>query len=519
MKTPRWPSPRARGFTLVELLVVVVIVLLVSAVTLPTVLPALSQRQVNESARILQAALVGIRDAAIRANEPRGLRLLLDPVLTQPPLVSIQAMGVGTSNAQAGSLMLAYNRFVPIEPAGDYTEGHVSLSGKSGLHPIPPTLSPISAVWNTISGFPPVYPWNNPPTPGSAPNPAIAYPCYQGAAGRVLMVEEELFVGGPPKPNDTNPVLLPNSPTSWFWNIRVGDKIRIGDSGRYYTVVGPMNITPTRSDPQTDSTGLLRNPEMFVNVGPPGTPSPLARTWQYANGTTSQNPEFLFVVNGQDDNQDGYVDNGWNGIDEDFIGGPDNIEEWLPPPTNTVWPGEAEVFVGATHGVIDQSYTIARRPVPTQGAREVALPPGVVIDATSWNNTQERSRLPIDPNTLYVEVMMNPSGQVIPTTAYSTPVIPGLSGLQTSFFHFWLAERQDVHEMGELTVAPGQIYHLPMPAGTPNYTQTIALKGERRLVTLFTKNGLLTSDTIENFNVTDINRPFQDAQLGMRETK
>ncbi len=49
--------PRPVSFTLVELLVVITIILIVSAVALPTVLPALSHRQVSEAARILQAAL------------------------------------------------------------------------------------------------------------------------------------------------------------------------------------------------------------------------------------------------------------------------------------------------------------------------------------------------------------------------------------------------------------------------------------------------------------------------------
>ena len=70
-----------RGFTLIELLVVMLIILLVSAVVLPTVLPALSHRQVSEAARILQGALVGARDTAINNNAPAGIRLLPDPVL------------------------------------------------------------------------------------------------------------------------------------------------------------------------------------------------------------------------------------------------------------------------------------------------------------------------------------------------------------------------------------------------------------------------------------------------------
>ena len=69
-----------RGFTLIELLVVMLIILLVSAVVLPTVLPAISHRQVSEAARILQGALAGARDTAINNNAPAGIRLLPDPV-------------------------------------------------------------------------------------------------------------------------------------------------------------------------------------------------------------------------------------------------------------------------------------------------------------------------------------------------------------------------------------------------------------------------------------------------------
>ena len=71
--------PARAGFTLIELLVVITIILIVSAVALPTVLPALAHRQVSEAARILQAALAGARDAAIRDNAPSGIRLLPDP--------------------------------------------------------------------------------------------------------------------------------------------------------------------------------------------------------------------------------------------------------------------------------------------------------------------------------------------------------------------------------------------------------------------------------------------------------
>ena len=53
-----------------------------------------------------------------------------------------------------------------------------------------------------------------------------------------------------------------NSPTSWFWNIRVGDKLQINGSGLWYTVVGPMVVTP-----RATINGIIES-ELFVNVGP-----------------------------------------------------------------------------------------------------------------------------------------------------------------------------------------------------------------------------------------------------------
>ncbi len=133
------PRTGPRGFTLVELLVVIAIIALISAIALPTILPALNERRVSESARVLQAILAGTRDAAIRANTPRGIRLLPDPVFNGQPL----------GNGQ-GYNPLASNRIIPIEPGPDYTEGLVTAasnasylgvveSGLTGVVPNNPT--------------------------------------------------------------------------------------------------------------------------------------------------------------------------------------------------------------------------------------------------------------------------------------------------------------------------------------------------------------------------------------------
>ena len=257
----RWTSrtPLLGGFTLVELLVVIFIILLISAVTLPTIVPSLNHRRVSEAARILQAALVGARDAAIHYDDPRGIRLIPDATLLQQGIV-------------------AANRILAIEPAGDYTEGRVT----------------IHRGWAS-----------------SIPDPI--------PTGHLTLYEE---------PIDPGSGLL-NSPTSWYWNIRVGERLRFNDSGRYYTIIGPV---------------VQANSDGFVNVVPPGT------------------REFLWLVNGVDDDQDGYIDPQWDGVDNNL----DRATDYLNDPFET----EPEDWVGLekrSPATVSVAYTIERRPVPTQG--------------------------------------------------------------------------------------------------------------------------------------------------------
>ncbi len=182
------------------------------------------------------------------------------------------------------------------------------------------------------------------------------------------------------------------------------------------------------------------------------------------------------------------------------------------------------------------TYSISRRPIVVPRARETTLPGGVVIDATSWATTAERSRLPIDPKTLYVDILVNSNGQVVPTTEYSSPT----SADHLPFYHFWLSERPDVHEITDLwggtgtnpVASPnanpnsGMTFALPMPltvyqnsnpalATIPN----VSLKGERWLISLFTRTGYVASNSIENFSTLDISAPFYAAQQGARESK
>jgi prepilin-type N-terminal cleavage/methylation domain-containing protein len=274
-----WVAMARHGFTLIELLIVIVIIVLVSVLTIPMILPAWSHRQVSEGARILQGSLVGARDAAIRDNSPQGIRLLPDPAF---PLVRL-------ANGQLDpSQPLVASRIIPLSLAPSYTEGRLNQ-----------WTGPLPAA---VAGLP--Y-----PGPGV---PGVTNPNYGQTTA--LMVWES------PVDPQTG---LPNSPTSWFWNIRLGDKLQIGGAGKFYWVVGPMSITP--AGVMINGTFYANN-EMFVNVGPPGTPSPL--TTMLPGGQVVA-VEFLLLVNGVDDNHDGYVDGGWDGVDNDGINGVDDIGEWI----------------------------------------------------------------------------------------------------------------------------------------------------------------------------------------------
>ena len=439
-----------RGFTLIELLVVILIILLVSAVVLPTVLPAISHRQVSEAARILQGALAGARDTAINNNAPAGIRLLPDPALTGQP---ITVNGVPTLDP---TKILASNRYIPIQLAPGYSEGYVLPQNFGTLPQFSVTFFPY--YFGNVAGN------------------------YPSTTNQMLYLVQAYTNGG-------NPPML-NPPTSWYWNIRIGDKIQINNSGISYTIVGPMTVL---------------NPELFVNVGNPGTIPPLPDAKGYP-------VEFLFLTNGIDDNKDGYVDNGWDGVDNDGINGVDDLNEWVEIET---WQGSLQSTPNPAGGY---PYTITRRPVVSPGARETPLPSNVVVDLTTWNPgafgagyVKERSRLPVDPTTGYVDILLNPNGTVVPTTEYSSP---SSFGMNSAFYHFWLAERGDLFDP---VATPGVAYLLPQvqnvdtPAG-----ETRFLKGERRLLTLFTRTGAINTNQVETFDGNNPSLPFLAPQQGIR---
>lgn len=520
---------------------VIAIVGLVSAVALPTVLPALNNRQVSEAARILQAALAGARDAAIRANAPRGIRLLPDATLSglvQNTAANGAITGGTTANPYLFSgQVLTASRIVPIEPAPDLVD---SSTGGSATFVDKSAFS-----WTTKNGS------NPPPFPFPLSNPSGTYPfpVLVPAAGggtipffNVLIVAQAVYVG------NTAGGLLPNPPTNWFWNVRIGDKFRSHDSGRYYTVVGPMTVPNPEGfvndglpEVSPYGTTVATRPSLSVIYGPVTPPAP-------PGSRNTVFPEFLFLVNGVDEAGinpvtgasspvDGYVDDGVDGIDNNLNGLVDDISEWVETET---WLGaQAATEASAQFGTpllagVPQFYpptfkwTIVRRPVPSAGAREVSLPGGAVVDLTTWDlPNNERSRLPVDQYSGNVDILLNQAGQVVPTTVYSSPSSYTMAG---AFLHFWIADRTDVYAPNPAYSATTTVYPLlpipPAPGGVTYTGVTQSLKRDRQLLTLYSRTGHVVTNAVENFDFTnaytthyDVSRPFDDAQLGIREAK
>jgi type II secretory pathway pseudopilin PulG len=118
-RNSRTPTPRD-GMTLVELLVVALILLLITAVVIPVTAPALAGRRVREAARMVDVFVNGARNRAQQTRRPYGVMIERFP------------------NASNMSLALSY---VEVPPAytGDLTISKLLFMGNGTFGAVDPT--------------------------------------------------------------------------------------------------------------------------------------------------------------------------------------------------------------------------------------------------------------------------------------------------------------------------------------------------------------------------------------------
>ena len=356
------------------------------------------------------ATLVEARDAATNADAPRGIRLEPDGPVSRLPDGTIDP-----------SVHLVSSRIVPLDVPPPYRSGRVSIV------------------------------------------PGWAYPAALTGGRPCLVLEES---PGRWEPTSSGYAWMPNEPTTWAWNLRVGEKITIG-TGASYTICGPMAILPGDG-----------NPEQFINYGPDGTGSGITRTYTSPDGKTKDaSSEVLLLVNGKDDDGDGYIDEGWDGFDNEPNGVVDNIEEW----EREVWSGPQATTT------TDVPYLVRRRPVPSIARHEVKLPGAAIVDLTGWDGRPERSRTVVDRYSGRVNILLDSSGRFSFDSPYG--VRTGVRMDRAAFLHLWIGSRGDVSN----PVSP-----MPPP------------KEDARLLTI-ASNGRTSVHTIDPL---DPSQAFNDARFG-----
>lgn len=104
-----------RGFTLVELLVVITIIIILTALTFTLVNFSMDAERLSSGSRQIQGYLEGARDRAIHADEPRGVRFILDPLNPIDPNI------------------LTVSSVVYIGPPKTFSEGQITIGDPADI--------------------------------------------------------------------------------------------------------------------------------------------------------------------------------------------------------------------------------------------------------------------------------------------------------------------------------------------------------------------------------------------------
>lgn len=106
--SPRAPAPRAHGFTLVEMLVVLTIGAILAAIAIPTFNATIAGARTFDAITSLQAALDLARSEAIRRGTTVTLCRVADPA-ADPPVCTMAAGAFGANDWMAGWVVFVDN--------------------------------------------------------------------------------------------------------------------------------------------------------------------------------------------------------------------------------------------------------------------------------------------------------------------------------------------------------------------------------------------------------------------------
>lgn len=179
-----------RGFTLVELLVVVFILLLVSAASIPVIAPALQGRHLREASRQVNSYFAVARDTALRNGRPVGVSI--------ERFVSKDSAGVTTGMINEMSVLLQQVE-VPEPYSGDFADSRMFFEYVFDNN-VPPNLQEIRVIALRLDG--------------STTTPDIG----------------------------------------WMGLVRVGDCVQLNHAGRLFEIIGDSKSPPTTPAFPVDST-------------------------------------------------------------------------------------------------------------------------------------------------------------------------------------------------------------------------------------------------------------------------
>jgi prepilin-type N-terminal cleavage/methylation domain-containing protein len=249
-RSDRSEQPK-RGITLLELLIVMVILLMVTAAAIPIMAPALRNRQMREATRLVSAYLGAARARAVQTGRPVGVIIERD-------------------NGKPYALQMSQVE-VPLPYAGDF-------SGSAALATPISFKSAITNAQNGAGGLVRI-------------TSATQFPSFmrtglfvnvQGVQGTVeangkfratlinsttIDLQSTTFAtaytsGGTLEVNFGGQIqALPND-TEWLTKIRYGDRIRFDHRGKFYYITSIPLADPLSTDPRIGEA---------ITVAPPGT--------------------------------------------------------------------------------------------------------------------------------------------------------------------------------------------------------------------------------------------------------